>query len=174
LKMLIILGGLPGTGKTTIARELARQLGAVHLRIDAIERALQPSWPKGLPLDDAGYQVGYVVAEENLRLGHVVIADSVNPLTITRAAWRSAAERVPASFLEVEVVCSDMDEHRRRVESRNAEMGVELPAWEEVLSREYEAWPAEHLLLDTASLSPDESVTLIRRALDLSGTVINK
>ncbi len=39
--MLIALGGLPGTGKTTIARELARQLGAVHLRIDSIEQALR-------------------------------------------------------------------------------------------------------------------------------------
>src|SRR5271165_1678080 len=37
LTMLIILGGLPGTGKTAIARELARQLGAVHVRIDSIE-----------------------------------------------------------------------------------------------------------------------------------------
>ena len=32
--MLIILSGLPGVGKTTIARELARRLDAVHVRID--------------------------------------------------------------------------------------------------------------------------------------------
>lgn len=38
--MLIIFGGLPGTGKTTIARELARQTGAMHLRIDSIEQAI--------------------------------------------------------------------------------------------------------------------------------------
>ena len=37
--MLVILGGLPATGKTAIARELARQLGAVHVRIDTIERS---------------------------------------------------------------------------------------------------------------------------------------
>jgi len=34
--MLIIFGGLPGVGKTTIARKLARHLGAVHVRIDSI------------------------------------------------------------------------------------------------------------------------------------------
>ena len=34
--MLIILGGLPGVGKTTIAREVARQLGAIHVRVDSI------------------------------------------------------------------------------------------------------------------------------------------
>ena len=36
--MLIVLGGLPGAGKTTIARELARAVGAMHIRIDSIDR----------------------------------------------------------------------------------------------------------------------------------------
>jgi predicted kinase len=38
--MIIILSGLPGVGKTAIARELASQIGAVHLRIDSIEQAM--------------------------------------------------------------------------------------------------------------------------------------
>jgi cytidylate kinase len=37
--MLIIFGGLPGTGKTAIAQQLARELGAVYLRIDSMEQA---------------------------------------------------------------------------------------------------------------------------------------
>ncbi|HAU1975266.1 TPA: AAA family ATPase, partial [Legionella pneumophila] len=32
--MLIIFGGLPGTGKTTISKQIAKQLNAVYLRID--------------------------------------------------------------------------------------------------------------------------------------------
>ena len=39
--MLIVFSGLPGTGKTTIARELARQTRAVYLRIDVIEQAIR-------------------------------------------------------------------------------------------------------------------------------------
>ncbi|WP_225152486.1 AAA family ATPase [Bradyrhizobium sp. NBAIM08] len=42
---LIVFGGLPGTGKTTIARELTARLAATYLRIDAIEQ----------PLRDAGF-----------------------------------------------------------------------------------------------------------------------
>jgi DNA polymerase III delta prime subunit len=43
--MLIIFGGLPGVGKTTVARELARQIGALHLRIDSMEQAIgHPGW----------------------------------------------------------------------------------------------------------------------------------
>ncbi|CAM3662066.1 AAA family ATPase [Legionella longbeachae] len=34
--MLVIFGGLPGTGKSSIARELAKHLKAVYLRIDTV------------------------------------------------------------------------------------------------------------------------------------------
>ena len=86
--MLIVFGGLPGTGKTTIARELARQIGAVHLRIDSIEQALRDCGAKvGNSMDEAGYRVACAVAADNLSIGRTVIADSVNPLPVTRNAW---------------------------------------------------------------------------------------
>ncbi len=121
--MLIILSGLPGVGKTSIARELARRTGATHIRIDSIEQAIRASGLVAGSLDDVGYRVGYAVAEDNLRLGRTVIADSVNPLPITREAWREVAERAGAGSLEVEVICSDASEHQRRVETRPAEPG---------------------------------------------------
>jgi adenylylsulfate kinase-like enzyme len=55
--MLIILGGLPGTGKTVIARELARQLGAIYLRIDSIEQVIR-DFRSDTPFDEAGYCIG--------------------------------------------------------------------------------------------------------------------
>jgi predicted kinase len=130
-------GGLPATGKTTLARELARQLGAVYLRIDTIEQAIAPT--DVMSVGEAGYRVGYAVAEDNLRLGRIVVADSVNPLRITRDAWRNAAKRSGVVFIEVLVVCSDRTEHRRRVETRKTDVvGGGLVSWQDVLTREFE------------------------------------
>jgi predicted kinase len=54
--MLTIFGGLPGVGKTSVARELARQIGAVYLPIDSIEQAIRTSGVVSEPLNDAGYR----------------------------------------------------------------------------------------------------------------------
>ena len=76
-------------GKTSIASGLARVIGAVHLRIDSIEQALRNS--QVTVTGPEAYVVAHAIAVDNLRLGHTVIADSVNPIEITRAAWRSVA-----------------------------------------------------------------------------------
>src|SRR5437773_12031054 len=105
--MLIVVGGLRGVGKTTIGRELAGQVGAVHLRIDSIEQAIRESGVVTVSTDDAGYRVAYGVAEDNLKLGRTVIADCVNPLPITRDAWVAVARRAQVDALEIEITCAD-------------------------------------------------------------------
>jgi predicted kinase len=164
--MLIIFGGLPATGKTTIARDLATQLGATYLRIDTIERVLRECATVSEPIHDEGYRVAYAIAEDNLRLGRTVIADSVNPIRLSRDAWIGVAHRAHARAVEVEVICSDQQLHRQRVETRAVDIhGLKLPTWEKVISREYEPWERKHIVIDTAGRSVGESVEELRRAL---------
>ncbi|WP_235940399.1 AAA family ATPase [Bradyrhizobium hipponense] len=107
---LIVFGGLPGTGKTTISRELTVRLAATYLRIDAIEQALREA---GLTVDAAGYGVANALVAENLKLGRIVIADCVNPVLASRAGWRQTASQNSARMVEIEVVCSELSLHRR-------------------------------------------------------------
>jgi predicted kinase len=166
LNVLIVLGGLPGTGKTTIARELARQIGAVHLRIDSIEQALLDSGCMSAPINEAGYVTAYAVACDNLVIGRTVIADSVNPMSITRDAWLAVANRSGVKAIEVEVLCSDAEEHRRRVETRITDIrGLKLPTWQQVTSREYHPWNRAHIVIDTAGKSVERNVQELRAAL---------
>jgi predicted kinase len=164
--LLIIFGGLPGSGKTTIARELARQIGAIHLRIDSIEQAIRFCSPDAVGLDEAGYQVAYAVAEDNLHVGRTVVADSVNPLKITRDAWLAVGRHTQAVTVEIEVICSDSREHRARVETRKPDIaGFRLPSWEQVISREYDPWDREHIVIDTAHRSLEQNIETLREAL---------
>jgi len=164
--MLIAFGGLPGVGKTTLARELARRLECLYLRIDSIEQAIRNCGAADPRLDVAGYEVGYAIAGDNLALGQTIVADSVNPLAVTRDAWAAVASRAHTSLLEVEVVCSDRSEHRRRVETRSSDIpGRRPPDWPEVASREYHPWNRERILIDTARQEVDLCVETLLGAI---------
>ena len=155
--MLIVFGGLPGVGKTTLAKAAAREWDAVYLRIDTIEQALRFSETLHGEVGPAGYLVAYRLAEENLRIGRTVVADSVNPLNVTRDAWLSVAANASKNAIEIEVICSDPYEHRRRVETRKADIdGLSCPTWQAVRERTYEEWTRPHLVLDTAKKSIEE------------------
>jgi predicted kinase len=153
---LIVFGGFPGTGKTTVSRELTRRLAATYLRIDAVEQALRAA---GLAVDAMGYTIANALAAENLRLGRDVVADCVNPVLASRTGWRDTAQQASACLVEIEIVCSDPALHRQRVEGRSSDIdGHKLPTWDDVVTRHYESWDRAHLVLDTADSSLDHLV----------------
>ena len=163
---LIAFSGLPASGKSTIARKLASRIGAVWLRIDTIEQAMRDSGVLRGPVDDAGYRAAYGVAEDNLRLGLSVVADCVNDCMLARNAWRDVAARAGARIVEVESICTDVEEHRRRVETLKSDVpGLALPNWQAVIGREYEAWDRDPLRVDTANCGVDACIAAILAAL---------
>lgn len=160
--MLVVFGGLPGTGKTTIARRLAARWSATYLRIDAIEEAIRRAGMPAAGIGPTGYLVANALAASNLLNGLPVIADCVNPVRESREGWRATAARVSSRIVEIEVVCSDAAEHRRRVEAREPDIeGFVLPTWRQVEQIGYAPWEEPHLVIDTVSLTPDQAVALV-------------
>jgi predicted kinase len=110
----------------------------------------------------AGYSVANAPAEANLGCGLIVVADCVNPVAESREAWRHVAVRTRSRFVEVEIVCSDPREHRRRVEGRTSDVdGLVPPTWQTVQDRTYEFWEGPHLIIDTAQVDPDQAVAAV-------------
>jgi predicted kinase len=150
--LLLEFGGLPGTGKSTLAGRLATDTGAVWLRIDEIEGAMRRNGLTPEQTGVAAYSVAHDVAANHLRRGLTVIADAVNPVIEARNGWRDLAASVGADHLVIETVCPDSTEHRRRVENRVSDLpGWVYPSWRQVagMMTEYEPRTGNRLVLDT-------------------------
>lgn len=162
--ILYIFSGLPGSGKTTLAQKLAAQTGAVYLRIDTIEQALRDLC--AVSVQGEGYRLSYRIAQDNLQLGLDVVADSCNPIALTREEWHQVAASCQVRFVDIQVICSDIQEHQQRINTRNSSIaGLQLPTWAEVLQREYHAWPTPPLSIDTAGQSIEASQQALLDAL---------
>ena len=146
---LYIFSGLPGSGKTTLAQLVAPRLHSAYLRIDTIEQGLRDLY--SVDVQGEGYRLAYRIAADNLRLGVSVIADSCNPIELTRREWEQVAQEAQARHINIEVVCSDTHEHRRRVGTRACTVpGMKLPTWNEVENREYHEWTVDRIVIDTS------------------------
>ena len=138
--VLVVIGGLPATGKSTVATALALQTATPYLRVDRIEQAIVAWSALSHPLGPVGYAVAHELALEQLQLGLDVIVECVNPLAVTRDGWLDTAATADAALIEVEVICSDQTEHR--------------PGWRPGLPT-WRAWPSRPgRQSSTASTSP--------------------
>ena len=153
---LYIFSGLPGSGKTTLSQLLARSLGAAYIRIDTIEQALRDLC--AIEVQGEGYRLAYRVAFDSLSVGINVVADSCNPIELTRREWEQVALSSGVRYVNIEVTCSDKAEHRRRVEGpASTVLGLTMPTWQEIEGREYHEWSVDRVIIDTAGRSESDS-----------------
>lgn len=166
--VLVVVGGLPATGKSTVASALAARLTTPYLRVDRIEQAVVAWSSLEHPVGAVGYAVAHQIAAEQLALGLDVIVECVNPTGVTRDGWVATARAADSAAVEVELTCSDAAVHRRRVETRMSDVdGLVKPTWSQVVEREYQPWERPHLTLDTATEPVDRLVQHIATEIAL-------
>lgn len=158
-KLLVLVTGLPGTGKSTMADAAATTLGAAVLAHDwamsglrpfpAVQDALAAMDPPGHR--PVGWSLLWALARSQLRRGLPVVLDGVArgpEVTGTRAL--GAEER--ARCLVVMTTCPDVDVHRARIEGRSRH----IPHWYEL------DW--EHVARARAAWEPPDDVDVVLEA----------
>jgi adenylylsulfate kinase len=87
MRQKILIMGLPGAGKTTLARVLAPLLAAVHFNADAVRANVGRDL--GFSLDDRIEQARRMgwLCDQVVAAGHAAIADFVCPTPETRRAF---------------------------------------------------------------------------------------
>ncbi len=164
---LYAFSGLPGSGKSTLAQALSKMTGFAYLRIDTIEQGLRDLCD--YKVAGEGYRLSYRIAQDNLKLGINVVADSCNPIELTRAEWNEVAIKSEAELVNIEVICSDISEHRHRVENRDPTIEtLKMPTWEDVKNREYDSWSSDRIVIDTAGRPVAKSVQALFTILELN------
>jgi predicted kinase len=151
LARLIVLAGLPGSGKSTLSRELAQRTGAIWLRVDSLNEVIMAGGTIPPELKVWTYGGAQAIARDNLQLGKDVIADCVNEWKAMRESWLEAGIKAGAEVSFLEIGCSDADEHRARLDWRRINHPeVCTPSWDEVENRAWDAWSNARFTIDTA------------------------
>lgn len=153
---LILFAGMPGSGKTTLARMVARRLSIPAFAKDRIQRVLRDHNLADESSGD-GYYLILDMADEQLSLGLSVILDATFPLDHFRTVASEIAARHKANFCAIYCYCSDDDAWRERMTTRVQYVPNWKPVgWDVVVRMRdyYQPWNENALLVD--SLYPPE------------------
>jgi predicted kinase len=163
---LTIFSGLPGTGKSTLANRLARELCQPLLRIDDVAACMPAEASReSFTFWDNAIAALLLLADAQLELGVSVILDSIF-MNLDRFHARAVARQTGARFLPVYNFVSDDATWRERVEWRFAASDPTqgVASWEQVQRqrRFYRPWePGTAIFLDAIRPEEENYATLL-------------
>lgn len=147
---VILIGGLPGSGKSTLSEALASKLKMPLFSKDRLEASIvQNGLAQPNALNDVGYTLLKNLVDEHEKLNQSVIIDFIANKTRVAKLWPSL---LSTNLIVIECICSDRLTHKNRIESRTRGIdGWYELSWEDVekASREYKPLVADRLIVDS-------------------------
>ena len=158
MAMLVVMMGLPGTGKSAVAEGVAREIGVPVFSVDPLEAALNRCGiTREQRSDYAAYELAATLARSQLALGQSAVVDAVNWIELVRAWWRKLAAEFGVPRPLIECVCSDVALHGERLKARGREIPGFLyehgPGWSDVETSRasYDPCDEDRLVLDAVN-----------------------
>ena len=147
---LIIIGGLPGTGKTTIANALSGIIGVPAFSKDVLEAAIvRTDIASTQELKSVGYELLASLAINELSHGRSVILDCIASSDRVRKFW---SDLLDENTKYIECICSNNELHKQRLKSRVRKIkGWYEITWDDVLNiqKTYQPFSEDRLILDS-------------------------
>lgn len=166
---LVVVGGLPGSGKTTLAAGIAETLGWIHLRTDEVRHdatgvARDDHQPRAFwegmyspRASDATYRMLLERAGELLAMGESVVVDGTFLEARRRQAMATMAASVAADLTEIECV-APMHTIHERLRRRIGDSSDATPMIARRLAHHHDTWPTARRLDTTL----DRQLQLVR------------
>ena len=153
MKKIIVVSGLPGSGKSTLSESIAQALQIPIFSVDPIESSiLEAGIARSFETGLHAYIVVKRLGAEQLKLGMSIIIDAVSPVVEARVMWEKLAKGYDAKLIIIECVV-DEKLHKKRLKKRVRNLhGIAEITWEdvEVRKKDYVPWTQERLVVDTA------------------------
>jgi len=176
---LVVMLGLPGTGKTWLARRLADRLSAFHFNSDSVRKQLAGVPILGRRDDNLDKQLytrslgirTYRELERRTRLflkaGHTVIADATFLHADSRARFRAIADRLGVPWLMVQTHCPEktvLSRMRRRAR-QDGFSDADMSIYRRMKGTSTLPGPGPHLIRVDTRQPVGRSLARIERAL---------
>ena len=161
--LLLLIAGLPGTGKTTVARAFAALSGATHLNSDTLRNELGLMGHYGPGDKEKVYAELLQRVRQALLRGETVVVDSTFFQEKIRAPYRAlAAEcRVPLRWAEVRAGEQVL---RERLSRPRPDSEADFGVYEKIRDQ-FEPLPEQRLILDTDMETPESAALKIQQYL---------